>query len=76
MNWKPVMIFYAKTTSWIVLPLVIGLIAGKFTESQTLFFLFLITGFGITCSGIYKEIKEYKKKLEQSDKDKQEDGNK
>ena len=63
MNWKPVMIFYAKTTSWIVLPLVIGLIAGKFTESQTLFFLFLITGFGITCFGIYREIKEYKKDL-------------
>jgi len=63
------MIFYVKTTSWIVLPLVIGLIAGKFTENQTLFFIFLMLGFGITCFGIYKEIKQYKKQLEQSNKD-------
>ncbi|MFA6076663.1 MAG: hypothetical protein WC735_01145 [Candidatus Paceibacterota bacterium] len=60
-NWKPVMVFYAKTTSWIILPLVIGLIAGNFTKSQTLFFVFLMIGFGITCLGIYREIKQYKK---------------
>ena len=56
-------VFYVKTTAWVVLPLVIGLIAGKFTESQTLFFVFLMIGFGITCFGIYKEIKQYKKNL-------------
>ena len=64
MNWTPVIIFYAKTTSWVVFPLVVGLIAGQFTESQTLFFVFLMIGFGITCSGIYKEIKQYKKDLD------------
>ncbi|KKR62593.1 MAG: hypothetical protein UU01_C0005G0032 [Parcubacteria group bacterium GW2011_GWA2_40_37] len=64
MNWKPVMIFYTKTTSWIVLSLLIGLIVGKFTKNQILLFIFLMIGFGITCSGIYKEIKEYKKQLD------------
>jgi F0F1-type ATP synthase assembly protein I len=65
---KSVMLFYAKTTAWVVLPLAIGLVAGKFTQSQTLFFLFLMIGFGITCYGIYKEIKQYKKQLEESEK--------
>ena len=49
MNWKPVIVFYVKTTSWIVLPLVVGLLAGRFTESQALFFIFLIIGFGLAC---------------------------
>lgn len=56
-------VFYVKTTSWIVLPLVIGLIAGQFIKNQTLFFAFIMIGFGITCFGIYQEIKEYKKTL-------------
>ncbi|MSU44630.1 hypothetical protein EXS45_00365 [Candidatus Nomurabacteria bacterium] len=64
MNWQPVIVFYIKTTSWVVFPLVVGFIAGKFTESQTLFFVFLMIGFGITCFGIYREIKEYKKELD------------
>ena len=68
MNWQPVIVFYVKTTSWIVLPLVVGLIAGQFVESQTWFFILLMVGFGITCSGIYREIKQYKKQLEQNDK--------
>jgi len=68
MNWQPVIVFYVKTTSWIVLPLAIGLIAGRFVESQTLFFILLMAGFGITCAGIYREIKQYKKQLEQNDK--------
>ena len=65
--WKPVMFFYVKTTSWIVLPLVFGVIAGGYVGrsvgSQLVFFLFLMSGFAITCYGIYREIKEYKKIL-------------
>ncbi len=63
MNWQPVIVFYVKTTAWIVLPLVAGLIAGRFTENPILFFIFLMIGFGIACFGIYSEVKEYKKKL-------------
>lgn len=64
MNWQPVIVFYVKTTAWIVLPLAIGLIIGRFTENQITFFVFLVIGFGITCFGIYREIKQYKKELD------------
>ena len=66
--WKPVMFFYVKTTSWIVLPLLFGVLAGgyvgKSVGSQTVFFLFVMLGFAVTCFGIYREIKQYKKSLE------------
>ena len=68
MNWQPVIIFYVKTTAWVVLPLVIGLIVGNFTKNQMFFFISLMVGFGITCAGIYKEIKEYKKTLNNGNK--------
>lgn len=65
--WKPVMFFYVKTTSWIIFPLILGIIAGKYVSktvgSQVLFFVFLMLGFAVTCWGIYREIKEYKKNL-------------
>ncbi|HEV7701904.1 MAG TPA: hypothetical protein VGO63_00440 [Candidatus Paceibacterota bacterium] len=67
MNWTPVLVFYIKTTSWIIIPLVLGLFLGKYVSqsagSQALFFLFLMLGFGITCFGIYREIQNYKKTL-------------
>jgi len=67
MNWTPVIVFYVKTTSWIIFPLILGLLVGKYvgnsTGSQVLFFIAIMIGFGITCFGIYKEIKEYKKSL-------------
>jgi len=65
--WKPVMIFYAKTTSWIIFPLVLAVLASNYLNksgNQTVFFVFIMIGFGITCSGVYKEIKEYKKDLD------------
>ncbi|MEI8174484.1 MAG: hypothetical protein WCG28_00865 [bacterium] len=71
MSWKPVIFFYTKTTAWVVIPLILGLIANNFIKSQNLFFGIIMAGFGITCFGIYREIKEYKKSL---DKDK--NGNK
>ncbi len=70
---KPVMIFYGKTTSWIVFPLVLALLLGKYIgqANQVLFPIFIIVGFGISCFGIYREIKKYKKELE-----KEKNGNK
>ena len=68
--WKPVMVFYAKTTSWIIFPLLLGILGGNYvgrsTGSQVLFFVFVMLGFGITCFGIYREIKNYKKDLDLS----------
>ncbi len=68
---KPVLIFYAKTTSWIIFPLVLGFWGGGYVSktvgSQVLFFIFIMLGFLITCLGIYREIKGYKKDLEKKD---------
>ncbi|MCX6755157.1 MAG: hypothetical protein NT068_01260 [Candidatus Nomurabacteria bacterium] len=65
--WKPVMVFYIKTTSWIILPVLIVVLSNKFLfkiqESSFVYLGLLALGFGITCSGIYKEIKEYQKTL-------------
>ncbi len=65
--WKPVLSFYAKTTSWIVLPLLLGVLAGGYVGksfgSQVLLFVFIMFGFLVTCFGIYREIKNYKKGL-------------
>lgn len=70
--YKPIMLFYAKTTSWIIFPLILGLILGKYvsgsTGSQTLFFVVLFFGFLIACYGIYREIKQYQKDLDKEKK--------
>ena len=70
--YRPVMFFYVKTTSWIILPLVLGLILGQYvnksTGSQTLFFGIMFFGFLITCYGIYREVKTYLKDLEKEKK--------
>ena len=68
--WKSVMYFYVKTTSWIIIPLVLGVIGGGYVSksvgSQVLFFVFVMLGFLVTCLGIYREIKQYKKGLDLS----------
>ncbi len=65
---RPILVFYAKTTAWIIFPLVLAVLAGNYinksTESQTLFFALLMAGFGVTCFGVYKEIKQYKNTLD------------
>jgi uncharacterized protein YneF (UPF0154 family) len=65
--WRPVLYFYIKTTSWIIFPLLIGVIGGQYVSrsvgSQVIFFIFVILGFLVTCLGIYREIKQYKKTL-------------
>jgi len=65
---KPVLFFYVKTISWIIFPLVLCLFVNRYIGSsfgsQSSFFIFIMIGFGITCAGIYREIKIYKKNLE------------
>jgi len=68
MNWKPIIVFYIKATSWIAIPLILAVLVGNYVNksigSQTLFFIFVMAGFGISCFGIYREIKKYKKDLD------------
>jgi hypothetical protein len=67
--WRPVLFFYARTTGWIVIPLVLAMLLGNFVQksvgSQVLFFIIIALGFAVTCYGIYKEIKDYKKTLQE-----------
>lgn len=70
MDWGPVISFYIKTTSWIIIPLIFAIFLSKYF-SDTKLFLLVIVAFGITCFGIYKEIKDYKRNL-----NKNKDGNK
>lgn len=68
--WRPVMMFYVKTTSWIIFPLALAVFTGKYVEksigSQALSFVFVLGGFVVTCLGIYWEIKKYKKNLDKN----------
>ena len=70
--WKPVVVFYVKTTSWIIIPLLLAVFGGKYVSntmgSQAIFFVCLMLGFGVTCYGIYREIKLYKKDLDKNGK--------
>ncbi|MEI6580581.1 MAG: hypothetical protein WCO07_00195 [bacterium] len=72
--WKPVVVFYVKTTSWIIIPLILAVFLGKYVSesigSQFIFFICLMIGFGITCFGIYREINQYKKDLKIKKNDK------
>jgi hypothetical protein len=66
--WRPVMVFYAKSTAWVLFPLILALVVNKYFlkdyDSQNVFLAVLLAGFGITCFGIYKEIKKYKESLD------------
>jgi hypothetical protein len=62
MNWKPILIFYVKTTSWIIIPLVLAVIISK-KIAPSLYLLCVLIGFGVTCFGIYREIKKYRNSL-------------
>lgn len=63
MDWRPVIFFYVKTTSWIVFPAILAMFVKSYFQGAKLFFL-MIVAFGITCFGIYKEIKNYKLSLD------------
>ncbi len=68
-NWyRPALVFYAKTTGWIIVPLVVAIILLKYIQlsvgSQIWFFIAVIIAFIVTCFGIYREVKIYKQEVE------------
>ena len=72
--WRPAVVFYGKTTGWIVFPLIIALFFGRYikesTGSQVWFFVAVFAGFTVTCYGIYREINLYKKDLDKEEEKK------
>ncbi len=63
MDWRPVIFFYVKTTSWIVFPAILAMVVKGYLQGVKLLLLMAVA-FGITCLGIYKEIKDYKISLD------------
>ena len=76
--WKPAIVFYGKTTSWIILPLLIAVFLGNYATdslgSQIWIFVAVFIAFLITCLGIYREIKIYQKEVNKENN--KEDGDK
>lgn len=73
------MIFYTKVTSWIIFPLFIAFLFGRYfkenMKGQILFFICVGLGFMITIYGIYREINIYKKDLEKEENNLEKNGN-
>jgi hypothetical protein len=68
--YRSVLFFFAKTTSWIVFPVLLCVLIwnyfGESLGSKVSFFVIIMFGFLITIYGIFKEIKLYKKNLEKN----------
>ena len=70
-NWKvTAMAFYAKTTAWILFPVLFSLLIKNLFSLNSDFAFPILMGlsFGATCYGIFKEIKKYQKGLEKNGK--------
>ena len=71
--WKPAMEILSEVSTWIVVPIVLALVVGKALDThygtKPIFFLGL-AGFGflITCFGMYRVVKNYVKKIQDTDK--------
>ncbi len=65
--WKPALIFYVKTTAWIAGPIGAIFLLGAYVDIRSSLFRTILAfalSFAITCYGLYKEIREYKKTIE------------
>ncbi len=67
--WKPAVQLVSEISTWIVVPIVLALVGGKFLDTRLgtkpIIFLCLAgIGFLVTCLGMYKVVKNYMKKLE------------
>jgi F0F1-type ATP synthase assembly protein I len=70
--WKPGMQILSEVSSWIVIPIVLALIFGKMLDAHfgtkpIIFLIFAGLGFLITCFGIWKVMKDYMKKLKDTE---------
>jgi F0F1-type ATP synthase assembly protein I len=75
--WKPAMMMFANTSGWIVGPIIMALIVGKYLDkrydSDPWFFIGLTAiAFFISIFGIVKILKKYLKEIEREAKEKKE----
>ena len=70
--WKAGVQVLSEVSTWIVVPIVCALVFGKMLDAHygtkpKIFLVFAALGFLVTCYGIYKIMKDYMKKLQETD---------
>ncbi|MFA5841325.1 MAG: AtpZ/AtpI family protein [Candidatus Paceibacterota bacterium] len=78
--WKPAMEILSEVSTWIVVPIVTALVAGKALDNHygTKPVIFLaLTGFAflVTCFGMYRVVRDYVNKLKETEIEKKKDNN-
>ena len=68
-EYKEAIFLYFKISTWIIFPIILALIVGKyfdkrFNTSPWIFIVFVGFAFLLTCIGILKEVKKYQNKIE------------
>lgn len=68
--WKPGVELFSEVSMWIVAPIVLALIIGKYLDNHygtkpTLFLISVGISFIITCIGMVRVIKKYMKKIKE-----------
>jgi len=71
--WAPAMEIFTQVSTWIVVPIIVALVAGKALDghfgTEPIIFLILVgLSFLFSCVGIVRVIKEYMKKLKDIEK--------
>lgn len=74
--WREGVMIFVKVSSYIAFPVIISSLIGKYLDKKydsglRFFLIFIALGFITTIYLIWKEMKIYKKKVEQEEKDKQ-----
>src|SRR5438105_1930773 len=72
--WKPAVQIFSDVSTWIAVPIVLALIFGKMLDAhfgtKPVIFLCLVGfSFLVSCVGIYKVVKNYMKKLQNTEKE-------
>jgi F0F1-type ATP synthase assembly protein I len=76
-NWASALEIFSSISGWIVGPIIVALVAGKYLDTYfntkpIIFIIFAVFGFLITCVGIVRVTKNYIKKLKSIDKNSEE----
>jgi len=70
--WKDGVRIMSDVSTWIIVPIVVALVAGKaldkhFGTKPILFFCLIGLAFLITCFGMYRTVKDYMRKLKDTE---------
>ena len=73
--WRDGVILFARVSSYIAVPIILASFAGKFLDKKYdtepfLFYICIIVAFISTLLLIWKEMRDYKKKIEKEEKEK------